>query len=428
MPFLTAPTSFASHRHAVVGGGFNPLADACCAPAPAAAPALPAAAPRRTKLAELDPNVHCSIIGTCLTTHELRKLVPRYAATLDRKHASDLEIHHTAVELSTDGGPAAKELNKALDLRHALAIKRFKMADDEAALGKLWREALANGDVPGAYWALMTHPATGFALRRTAFGDVHMLSHLVGASNRADIRRLAALEEECRALKDQNARQQARLHELGGQHETSVRALELQLASKPATQAPADEDTAQLRQALALREQKLLLHTARRAEAERLLAAREEALQAAHDALRQLREERDHARAETQVLETALDAALGGAAPGDDGAAGALAQLKGRCIVYVGGRPGSSAALANLAAAAGGELLVHDGGIEDRRGLLSSMLSRADFAVFPVDCISHNAMQVAKQTCARLGVAIHPLRTASVASFLELLQRLGTKG
>jgi hypothetical protein len=414
----------------ISGGVFNPLADACCAPAPAAAPALPASAPRRTKLAELDPNVHCSIIGTCLTTHELRKLVPRYAATLDRKHASDLEIHHTAVELSTDGGPAAKELNKALDLRHALAIRRFKTAEDEAALGKLWREALANGDVPGAYWALMTHPASGFELRRTAFGDVHMLSHLVGASNRADIRRLAALEEECRALKDQNARLHARLHELGGQHQTSVRALE-QLASKPAMPAPADDDAAQLRQALVEREQKLLLHTARRAEAERQLAAREEALQAAHDELRQLREERDHARAETQVLEAALETALneapGGAASANDSAAGALAQLKGRCIVYVGGRPGSSATLVNLVAGAGGELLVHDGGIEDRRGLLSSMLSRADFAVFPVDCISHNAMQIAKQTCARLGVIIHPLRAASVASFLELLQRLATK-
>src|SRR5262245_26838094 len=32
--------------------------------------------PRRTRLAELDQHVHCSVIGTCLTTHELRRLIP----------------------------------------------------------------------------------------------------------------------------------------------------------------------------------------------------------------------------------------------------------------------------------------------------------------------------------------------------------------
>src|SRR5215468_4402580 len=35
---------------------------------------------------------------------------------------------------------------------------------------------------------------------RKAFGDVHMLSHMVGAANRADIRRLCRLEEENAAL------------------------------------------------------------------------------------------------------------------------------------------------------------------------------------------------------------------------------------
>ena len=42
----------------------------------------------------------------------------------------------------------------------------------------------------------MTHPAATDALVREIFGEVHMLSHLVGAANRADIRRLADLEAE----------------------------------------------------------------------------------------------------------------------------------------------------------------------------------------------------------------------------------------
>ena len=44
--------------------------------------------------------------------------------------------------------------------------------------------------MPGPYWALMTHPRSTPALMVRAFGEVHMLSHLAGATNRADIRRL----------------------------------------------------------------------------------------------------------------------------------------------------------------------------------------------------------------------------------------------
>jgi hypothetical protein len=46
--------------------------------------------------------------------------------------------------------------------------------------------------------------------------------------------------------------------------------------------------------------------------------------------------------------------------------------------------------------------------------------------VFPIDCISHNAMHVAKQACARRGIACHPIRSASVASFVALMQRLAS--
>jgi hypothetical protein len=73
---------------------------------------------------------------------------------------------------------------------------------------------------------------------------------------------------------------------------------------------------------------------------------------------------------------------------------------------------------------AGGELTVHDGGIEDRKGLLAAALAGADLAVFPVDCIDHDSMNTLKRVCDRHQVAYHPLRTASVASFVELMSRL----
>lgn len=403
----------------------QPLWDVCCAPAPAALPAPPPA--RRARLADLDANVHCSIIGTCLPTAELRRLVPRYAPQLDRKHARDLQIHHTAVELSTAGGPLAKELNKALDTRHAGAIKQFRAADDAHALTQLWQQALAQGDVPGAYWALMTHPAGTPDVRALAFGDVHMLSHLVGAANRADLRRLGDLEEQCARLKEQNLQQQARLHELGAHHAATVDdlrqqllALKAQRDSLPADAADLQAEVQQLRAALADRDQKLALHTARRHEAEQRLQADQEMLAAARAASDQAIAEAAVAQHELGALEQALLAAAGA----DNTGASMLPRLDGITIGYVGGRPGTATVLGNMVAAAGGELLLHDGGIEDRRGLLAAMLPRAHLAVFPVDAISHNAMHVTRQTCARHGIACHPLRSASVASFIALLQRL----
>ncbi len=84
---------------------------------------------KRARLSELDSHLHCSIICTCLSTGELRKLVPKFA-DLDRYHVSDLEIHHAAVELAIQGGTAAKALHKALDERYAGAIRRFDAARD----------------------------------------------------------------------------------------------------------------------------------------------------------------------------------------------------------------------------------------------------------------------------------------------------------
>jgi hypothetical protein len=390
---------------------------------------------RRSRLMDLDANIHCSIIGTCLSTNELRKLIGRYVPQLSGKDATDVEIHHTAVNLSTGGGIVAKELNKALDARHALAIKKFRTAQGEGALKQLWQEALAQGDVPGAYWALMTHPESTFPLRSQAFGEVHMLSHLVGAANRADIRRVAALEEETTRLKEANAALQVRLNAASTQHnatlaELAAQARQLQLQRD--TDAAPDQlvlEMAQLRAALADREEKLSLHTARRHEAEQkqiAQQARYDALQADYHATR---DELETARLELGALENAFEentCGVGGA--GGGGGKTALPPLDGKCVLYVGGRPGCAERLCKMVATAGGELLVHDGGIEDRHGMLATMLPRAQMVVFPIDCISHNAMHVAKQACARRGIACHPIRSASVASFVALMQRLATDG
>ncbi|MFM0054369.1 DUF2325 domain-containing protein [Paraburkholderia phytofirmans] len=425
-PFrLAQPTRLKLSGDEFAGAGMH-AADACCAPAKVSL----SNTKRRARLAELDSHLHCSIIGTCLSTHELRKLVPKFRG-LDRRDASDLEIHHAAVELAIEGGAAAKALHKLLDEHYASAIRRFDKATDDVALLKLWDEALKSGDIPPAYWALMTHPFATMPVRQKAFGELHMLSHLVGAANRADIRRLVALEEENAALKEKIERQQSRLHELSVQRDTSIAALNEQIAQLtaqatrriPADAAGLETEAQRLRDKLTDADQRVALHTSRRE------AAEQRALQE-QDAALALRRSHDQTltllklvQSECDALERAtLDAA--DAASGTGTRRASLDSVQGKRIVYVGGRPGSNAALKRLVEAAGGELIVHDGGVEDRKGLLAAALPGADLVVFPVDCIDHDSMNTLKRVCERHQIGYFPLRTASVASFVELMARL----
>src|SRR5262249_4797572 len=141
---------------------------------------------RRVRIWDLHTSLHCSIIGTCLTQHELRRLLRRLKVE-GVEAANDHDLHMLGLLLAGRPQEGAKLLQKTLDHTHRLAINRFAKAKNEAELLALWDAAMKSGDIPGAYWAVLTHPLSTNPLTRRVFGDVHMLSHLVGATNRADI-------------------------------------------------------------------------------------------------------------------------------------------------------------------------------------------------------------------------------------------------
>ncbi|WP_267844881.1 DUF2325 domain-containing protein [Robbsia betulipollinis] len=412
----------------------------------------------RTRLSDLDSHLQCSVIGTCLSTADLRRLVPKFTV-LERGSATDLELHHAAVELAVAGGPGAKALQKTLDERHAGAIRLLKSCDDEDALVQAWKGFVKAGDVASGYWALMCHPLATLAVQQVAFGDIHMLSHLVGASNRADIRRLVALEEENVALHEKIARQQQRLQQVSVARDALVRELRAQIVEQAAQLARQRDlsggaEAADLRDALAQAEQRLALQAGLRETAERRSEHERQQAKALRDKLAEAFETLRVVQAEAEALECAMPGALAGGGGGDAGlrpngapaaphdAAGAACAaatgetgetdaadataraFAGKRIVYVGGRPASHAPLKALVASYGGRLLVHDGGIEDRKGLLAAMLPGADSVVFPVDCIDHGSMQLLKRVCDQHRIAYHPLRTASVASFLRHMRQV----
>jgi hypothetical protein len=392
------------------------------------APPQPVSEPdlRRAKIWQLGASLHCSIIGTCLTTSELRTLVRKFKAAT-AENPSDHDLHGIAVSAAGRRDPLAKQIQKALDRRHGAAINRCDKANSADELQRHWDEARRNGDIPGMYWAILTHPRATEALVRRVFGDVHMLSHLVGAANRADIRRLHQLEEEKAALEETLARQQVRLRDSVVTRDAKIRDLNASLATRIESEAAlassgrgTSSDTALLNGLIVDLGKRLDAEVRRRERAERrageLAAARGEA-----DRDRVMMErERAALRGELEIAEAGLAAFL---QTGSE--RGVELDLAGVTILYVGGRPHHVARLRLLIEHVGGQFIHHDGGIEERMNLLPGLVSRAVAAVFPVDCISHDAALSLKRLCRQAGKPFIPLRSTGFGSLLHAIRSLG---
>ncbi len=388
------------------------LAPAGLSAAPRVLPlgSLPAPKRERSKLWELNESVHCSVIGTCLTTRELRRAMGKVVQT-DVSVFTDHDLHAQAVGLCNGANAAAKILQKTLDRRHEAIIKRFSRLQGETAVLAAWAEARKEGDIPGAYWAVLTHPDTGHTGLRQAFGDVHMLSHLVGAANRADIKRLTALEEENAALRAKVERQQLHLHEAISSRDATIR----QLSGLAAGQISAgsektnDEALAGLRHLVSELQARLERDAGRYERLERRAAEAQAAAQHWQQRCKSAEAEAATLHQELAALEQQPDAPDTSSAP---------LWLPAENILYVGGRPGCVDRLRTLLVASGGVLLAHDGGREDHPSLLPGLISQADRVAFPVDCVSHDAALAVKRICRQLGKAWVPLRSSGLASFL----------
>src|SRR5262245_34888711 len=383
---------------------------------PRAAARLVAPSRQRTRIWDLHHSLHCSIVGTCLTTGELRRLLVRF--NVEGASAAD---DQPGVLIA--GEPkAANHLQKALDRTHRLAINQFAKADGEAALAALWDDAVKRGDIPGAYWAVLTHPAATDALAKRVFGEVHMLSHLVGAANRADIRRLRQLEQDNAALAAKLDRQQKQLRDGFTARDATIRRLTDALAQKTGDALAAgemDATTTALTQAVAERERRLAHEALRRERLEQ----RCEKILAERDAAERARQLGERAcatlRAEIESVEGQIGMLLADATT--TAAEAGAHDLRGLCVLYVGGRARQAPQLKALVERINGRFLHHDGGLEDNPGLLPGLVSRADLAVFPVDCVSHDAATSLKRTCRQLGKRYLPLRTSSLTCLLAAL-------
>ena len=390
---------------------------------PLSAIALPFAAPpedgesragaQRLRLWEIPSTYHCSLIGTCLTTGELRQILIK-AGQDDVRFATDHALHGRGVRLAGQRDQAAKLLNKALDKRHESSIKRIPRQADEEELRAFWRESFERGDIAGPYWALMSHSACPPTLLRDIFGDVHMLSHLVGSASRLDIARLTRLEAELQQERERIVRQETRLKAAA---EERV-ALQQRVRQAEERSIQAEAIAAERARSEASQAAGMEAGEARHDAVMRRLADSEEKCGALQRELEQLRDLNHAVLRENEALEAAIAAHL----RSDDSQA--PTHLAGP-VLYVGGRRNLFDHLRACAESRRVDLLLHDGGMEDNTTLLPALVGQAATILFPVDHISHAAVNLVKRLCREQGKQYLPLRSAGLASFLAAVTGAG---
>lgn len=392
---------------------------------------------RRSKLWELEPRFHCSVVGTCLTLDELRRLA-RKLKIRGSDGISDYELHTTFVGIAGHSTPSGRLLHKRLDRKFAAEIRRYSRAATAAELDRFWRDSLKSGEVAGAYWALITHPQVSDELLFRSFGKVHMLSHLSGASVRIDMQQLQKLRRKLPVLENElAAERRAQLRRLN-EKERVIDELRREIrdrqqlekalndANRRIQQLERDSQTIRLREQMEAYAAKLVAERARAERAEANVSQWKQTALEHGDNYCQMEQRLHQLQDEHRAMETALAEFLSpecGNCENSD-ACSRRQDLSERCILYVGGRAGQCHHFRALVEKRNGRFLHHDGGKEESRLRLGSILPQADVVICPLDCVSHDAMHKVRRHCQQHAKPLVFIPRASLSAFTRCLNEV----
>ena len=379
---------------------------------------------RRRKLWELPHAYHCALIGTCLPVAEMRRLAPQ--SGFDVSAMSDYSLHTVVVGYCEHRSALTEAIQRFLDKRHARATARFAPAADAAAVSAIWHEALARGDdIPGAVWAAWTHPATDEDVGRDIHGSIHMLSHQIGATVRADLRQLELHRGDASRLRAENEALRRDMNAARQAHEQTVATLRRDLVAVERRAAQYQDRELELAAGARSLHRKVGMQ-ARAAALGAALKQQERPNPADPQRIARLQPELGHSRAELAAVEEALATAP------DDGATAPVcgrdcppgAALEGRCVLCVGGRSGLVEGYRKLVEHRGGRFLHHDGGQEQSLHRIDAAIANADAVVCQSACVSHAAYWRLKEACKKLGKPCVFVQSPGVGSFARSLSAL----
>lgn len=414
---------------AALGNGQMPAPTAVPASVPRPPP-RPSTARRRMKLWELPSRWHCPLIGTCLTPQDMRRLARQVG--VDSSGMSEYELHTLVVSNCAERNDLSERAQRLLDERFSADIQRFSKARDDAAILALWRTAYDSGETAGALWAAWSHAAMSEDTGKAIYGDIHMLSHQVGAGIRTNLRQLNSLRQENARLRGEldalrndaiktrcdkdRLLEETQRHLIDAERRAAllgVHELELTEARKAARN-----------YATVFERATLLTHRVEVIEERNAANARRAA---------QLAQELNETQDNLTAAEAALELALGiGSCEGVSGSSGCgracpvETQFAGRCVLCIGGRANLVNGYRRLVETQGGRFLHHDGGIEESLHRIDAAVASADAVVCQSGCVSHAAYWRLKEACKKLDKPCVFLKSPGVGSFARGLAALAS--
>jgi hypothetical protein len=365
---------------------------------------------RRKKLWQIDSSFYCAILGTCLTIVDLEKVARQCKISVE-PNISDYDLHRMFVSTAHSSCPSTRQLNKLLDKKYRTAINQLVKCRCPKELEVRWEQALEAGQVAGLFWAISTHPFASNELLERVYGEVHMLSHLAGASNRQDLQQLKGAKRQLQQSQQLQSEAKRAHHAQLSAKELKIKALEeevLKLIQRAACSKKApQQDQLEL--------EKKLDSVARHADwaEQKLLTAEMQLTESAHK-IKGLQEVLAEVQADKEAAEYALAKALElntheRLPRGSD--------LNGKQIAYIGGRTSLSPHFRSLVERCNGKFSFHDGGQEDSRANLTCALNGADMVFCPIDCVSHDACLRVKRFCKQNAKTFVPLRSSGLSAF-----------
>jgi hypothetical protein len=376
---------------------------------------------RRQRLWELTHRYHCPVIGVCFKLGEIRELVAKVITFPHRP--TDYEVHCTAASECGMRTPLSSLLHKTLEKKYALAIQRCKPLKTTEELAEKWREAIAGDDVPGMFWAVLTHPASTDDFRLLVYGDIHMLQHQIGAGVRREQQAWTRLQDENAMLGRELSRMQQRVTESCKRYIEQIADLKTQLDTA--------RSHAVQQEALAARhaaERDSLREQSGDANEIMRLIYRLQLTEGAYETLKNrhaaLEAEYSSATENIRRLEAELEQLIKSRESQAQGVADEEQKLVGRTVLCVGGRVDAIPHFRSLVQLRGGEFMHHDGGKEENIGRLEAVISAADAVICQTGCISHNAYWRVKEQCKRTGKPCSFVGNPSLSSFLQVLDSL----
>jgi len=387
----------------------------------------------KISLWQLDHIYHCSIIGTCLTMEEVKKLLRQLHVGIDG--ASTYDVHTAIVTLIAKNNHPSKKVQSYLDKKFKSVIQKTKKMQANELKG-FWKASLYSGDMIGAFWAVISHPESDKEMRRVFYGDIHMLSHMSGASNRADLKRLSLLEKE-RMNYDTEKRvwetkynklaadNNRLLNEAQNQHEqqsdlknticTLTNSLDqVMLLQSTQKRQELDNLIQKLSNRLSCQKNEITKYQQQKLQLSELIANQKQQLHTHCDQLQAYQNEVEYLQ--SALLEKSQD-------PCPLKKQG----LCGQCVLYVGGKISLVPYYRELVEENSGTFIHHDGGLEKNTQNLQQSLSKADVVVFPSSCISHDAYWKIKRTCNKQNKPYQYLKSSGLYSLSSVLDNIMSK-